>query len=103
MWTALTPSSGCPLRRATSSASTAATFPPPSAIGRSATATSPGTACPDGHARTPPVVVRVGRQTGTMLDDDTCYRAVQSHDARFDGWFYTAVRTTGIYCRPSCP
>jgi AraC family transcriptional regulator of adaptative response / DNA-3-methyladenine glycosylase II len=38
-----------------------------------------------------------------VLDDDTCYRAVQSHDARFDGWFFTAVRTTGIYCRPSCP
>jgi len=30
-------------------------------------------------------------------------RAVQSKDARFDGWFYTAVITTGIYCRPSCP
>jgi AraC family transcriptional regulator, regulatory protein of adaptative response / DNA-3-methyladenine glycosylase II len=30
-------------------------------------------------------------------------RAVQSKDARFDGWFYTAVFTTGIYCRPSCP
>jgi AraC family transcriptional regulator, regulatory protein of adaptative response / DNA-3-methyladenine glycosylase II len=38
-----------------------------------------------------------------VLDDDTCYRAVQSRDARFDGWFFTAVRTTGIYCRPSCP
>ena len=36
-------------------------------------------------------------------DDDTCYRALQGKDARFDGWFYTAVRTTGIYCRPSCP
>ena len=36
-------------------------------------------------------------------DEDTCYRAVQSRDARFDGWFFTAVRTTGIYCRPSCP
>ena len=24
-------------------------------------------------------------------------------DTRFDGWFYTAVHTTGIYCRPSCP
>lgn len=34
---------------------------------------------------------------------DVCYRAVQSRDARFDGWFFTAVRTTGIYCRPSCP
>jgi AraC family transcriptional regulator of adaptative response / DNA-3-methyladenine glycosylase II len=36
-------------------------------------------------------------------DFDRCYRAVQSKDARFDGWFVTAVRTTGIYCRPSCP
>ena len=39
-----------------------------------------------------------------MYDDfDRCYRAVQSKDARFDGWFVTAVHTTGIYCRPSCP
>ncbi|MGI8677837.1 MAG: AlkA N-terminal domain-containing protein [Jatrophihabitans sp.] len=38
-----------------------------------------------------------------LPDDDICYRAVSSRDARFDGWFYTAVRTTGIYCRPSCP
>ncbi|MDP9116184.1 MAG: helix-turn-helix domain-containing protein [Actinomycetota bacterium] len=39
-----------------------------------------------------------------MLPDfDTCYRAVHGRDARFDGWFFTAVRTTGIYCRPSCP
>ena len=36
-------------------------------------------------------------------DFDRCYRAVQSKDARFDGWFVTAVLTTGIYCRPSCP
>lgn len=36
-------------------------------------------------------------------DFDRCYRAVQSKDARFDGWFVTAVHTTGIYCRPSCP
>ncbi|MBY0441180.1 MAG: DNA-3-methyladenine glycosylase 2 family protein [Mycobacteriaceae bacterium] len=36
-------------------------------------------------------------------DFERCYRAVQSKDARFDGWFVTAVRTTGIYCRPSCP
>ncbi len=38
-----------------------------------------------------------------LPDPDTCYRAVQSSDARFDGWFFTAVKTTGIYCRPSCP
>jgi AraC family transcriptional regulator of adaptative response / DNA-3-methyladenine glycosylase II len=37
------------------------------------------------------------------LDPDRCYRAAQSRDSRFDGWFYVAVRTTGIYCRPSCP
>src|SRR6201996_2072228 len=36
-------------------------------------------------------------------DFDRCYRAVQSKDARLDGWFVPAVRTTGIYCRPSCP
>lgn len=36
-------------------------------------------------------------------DFDRCYRAVQAKDARFDGWFVTAVLTTGIYCRPSCP
>ena len=37
------------------------------------------------------------------IDEDRCYRAVASRDARFDGQFITAVRTTGIYCRPSCP
>jgi AraC family transcriptional regulator of adaptative response / DNA-3-methyladenine glycosylase II len=37
------------------------------------------------------------------LDFERCYRAVDSRDQRFDGWFSTAVKTTGIYCRPSCP
>jgi AraC family transcriptional regulator, regulatory protein of adaptative response / DNA-3-methyladenine glycosylase II len=36
------------------------------------------------------------------IDSNAAYRAVQSRDARFDGMFYTGVRTTGIYCRPSC-
>lgn len=36
-------------------------------------------------------------------DTERCLRAVQSKDARFDGWFFTAVTTTRIYCRPSCP
>ena len=31
------------------------------------------------------------------------YRAISARDTRFDGQFFTAVRTTGIYCRPSCP
>ncbi|MEV6696123.1 AlkA N-terminal domain-containing protein [Streptomyces sp. NPDC051453] len=38
-----------------------------------------------------------------MIDEDTRYEAVRSRDARFDGEFFFAVETTGIYCRPSCP
>src|SRR4051812_43870875 len=38
-----------------------------------------------------------------MLDQDLAYNAIQARDARFDGVFFTAVRTTKIYCRPSCP
>ncbi len=40
---------------------------------------------------------------GMHDDRERCLRAVQSRDARFDGWFFTAVLTTNIYCRPSCP
>jgi AraC family transcriptional regulator of adaptative response / DNA-3-methyladenine glycosylase II len=36
-------------------------------------------------------------------DPDRCYQAALSKDARFDGWFFCAVTSTGIYCRPSCP
>ena len=36
-------------------------------------------------------------------DQERCYRIVCGRDARFDGWFVTAVTSTGIYCRPSCP
>jgi AraC family transcriptional regulator of adaptative response / DNA-3-methyladenine glycosylase II len=39
-----------------------------------------------------------------MIEDfDQCYRAAASRDRRFDGRFITAVTSTGIYCRPSCP
>ncbi len=39
-----------------------------------------------------------------MIEDpDRCYQAAQSKDARFDGQFFCAVTSTGIYCRPSCP
>ncbi|WP_210407875.1 DNA-3-methyladenine glycosylase 2 [Allokutzneria sp. NRRL B-24872] len=38
-----------------------------------------------------------------LVDSERAYRAVASRDARFDGCFVLAVRTTGIYCRPSCP
>ena len=37
------------------------------------------------------------------LDPARCWRAVLAKDARFDGRFFTAVKTTGIYCRPICP
>ena len=36
------------------------------------------------------------------LEHNACYRAIQARDSRFDGHFFTAVRTTGIYCRPIC-
>nr|WP_205830001.1 Ada metal-binding domain-containing protein [Microbispora sp. CL1-1] len=41
--------------------------------------------------------------TTRQLDFDACYLAVSARDSRFDGRFYTAVTTTGIYCRPICP
>ncbi|MBE1162949.1 DNA-3-methyladenine glycosylase 2 family protein [Dyella acidiphila] len=37
------------------------------------------------------------------LDLQACERARLSRDARFDGLFFIAVRSTGIYCRPVCP
>jgi AraC family transcriptional regulator of adaptative response / DNA-3-methyladenine glycosylase II len=40
--------------------------------------------------------------TPQPLDDDACYSALKAHDARFDGQFFTAVTSTGIYCRPVC-
>lgn len=41
--------------------------------------------------------------TTPLLDEELCYRAVAARDARFDGRFFTCVRSTGIYCRPVCP
>ncbi len=39
-----------------------------------------------------------------MIEDpDRCYEAAKSKDSRFDGVFFCAVTSTGIYCRPSCP
>lgn len=37
------------------------------------------------------------------MDSKHCFLAVRSRDRRFDGRFFTAVRTTGVYCRPICP
>jgi len=38
-----------------------------------------------------------------MASDDICYRALSTHDARFDGRLFVGVTSTGIYCRPICP
>ena len=38
-----------------------------------------------------------------VLDSDSCYQAVKTHDPRFDGRFFTGVTSTRIYCRPVCP
>jgi AraC family transcriptional regulator of adaptative response / DNA-3-methyladenine glycosylase II len=38
-----------------------------------------------------------------LPDPETCYRALQSRDARFDGLLFVGVTSTGIYCRPVCP
>src|SRR4051794_21824220 len=41
--------------------------------------------------------------SGIRLDAAVCYRAVLARDRRYDGRFFTCVKTTGIYCRPICP
>ncbi|MGM7670985.1 DNA-3-methyladenine glycosylase 2 family protein [Microbacterium sp. A93] len=41
--------------------------------------------------------------TFPAMSFDERYRAIDARDTRFDGQFVTAVHSTGIYCRPSCP
>ena len=41
--------------------------------------------------------------TALALDPKRCDRARLARDPRFDGWFFTGVLTTRIYCRPTCP
>lgn len=38
-----------------------------------------------------------------LLDQEVCYRALQSRDPRFDGVLFVGVTSTGVYCRPVCP
>ena len=38
-----------------------------------------------------------------LIDSERVWEAVEAKDPRFDGWVFCGVRTTGIYCRPSCP
>src|SRR2546423_2609628 len=51
---------------------------------------------------TMPTTFRVDSET-SMLNGDEAWRAVEQRDPRFDGRFVYAVRSTRIYCRPSCP
>ncbi|CAH6843559.1 3-methyladenine DNA glycosylase [Vibrio chagasii] len=39
----------------------------------------------------------------STLTNEQCHLARYARDARFDGMFFTAVKTTGIFCRPICP
>jgi AraC family transcriptional regulator, regulatory protein of adaptative response / DNA-3-methyladenine glycosylase II len=58
----------------------------------------------DADVRFPPVISPIGCDNrGVLKDFEHRYRAVRGRDVRFDGWFYVAVTSTGIYCRPSCP
>lgn len=41
--------------------------------------------------------------TINKIDKNTCSKARKSRDPRFDGMFFIAVKTTGIFCRPICP
>ena len=38
-----------------------------------------------------------------LLDPESCYRALTTHDPRFDGRMFVGVASTGVYCRPVCP
>src|SRR5262250_1893978 len=41
-------------------------------------------------------------RTSSLFDDDACWKAVKRRDRAADGTFFYSVRTTGVYCRPSC-
>src|SRR2546427_729806 len=58
---------------------------------------------PRGIATCPRVLRFSNVKNGGVLDSKTCDRARIARDPRFDGAFYTGVRTTRIYCRPTCP
>jgi AraC family transcriptional regulator of adaptative response / DNA-3-methyladenine glycosylase II len=38
-----------------------------------------------------------------LLDEEACYRALETKDPRFDGRLFVGITSTGIYCRPVCP
>src|SRR5262249_5349977 len=48
-------------------------------------------------------IAAITRSAPKQLDEARCWQALRERDQRFDGLFYYGVRTTGVYCRPSCP
>jgi AraC family transcriptional regulator of adaptative response / DNA-3-methyladenine glycosylase II len=65
--------------------------------------TGPGCILPDFHVRKWRAAPAGAADNAAMfLDADQCYRALRTHDARFDGRFFVGVGTTRIYCRPVC-
>src|SRR5688572_23897044 len=50
-----------------------------------------------------PAAASMAAMPALLPPDDVCDRARAARDPRFDGLFFTAVRSTGIYCRPVCP
>jgi AraC family transcriptional regulator of adaptative response/methylated-DNA-[protein]-cysteine methyltransferase len=46
---------------------------------------------------------RTARTMAARLSEQQSWQAVAARDARYDGAFVYAVRSTGVYCRPSCP
>jgi AraC family transcriptional regulator of adaptative response / DNA-3-methyladenine glycosylase II len=68
---------------------------PPRDATRAVSGTAAASAVPAGTGSSTPSV--------PVLDEDRCYAAIRARDARLDGEFFTCVRSTGIFCRPSCP
>lgn len=56
----------------------------------------------DDVRKQPPSFTKSAYHVVVVLDPETCYRAMQAHDPRFDGCFFIAVSSTRIYCRPVC-
>ena len=55
------------------------------------------------RAMSPLTKIEAQAPRASALDHDACYRVLLARDRRFDGLFFVAVSTTGIYCRPICP
>jgi len=47
-------------------------------------------------------LLKLEQSNTVVLSDDEKYNFIGSRDARYDGVFFTAVKTTGVYCLPSC-